>query len=97
MDINTTDITANPAAAAFPGARSAWAIVSGTGVNHALALNPVLAAVRPEPCDSAFRLIPAPTMPSGTRKQQTNVLKTRLSAGGYGAMGPHPEREPQPA
>jgi hypothetical protein len=27
-----------------------------------------------------------------TRKQ-TNVHKTRINAGGYGAMGPHPERE----
>jgi hypothetical protein len=30
-----------------------------------------------------------------TRKQN-NVHKTRINAGGYGAMGPHPERE-QPA
>jgi hypothetical protein len=30
-----------------------------------------------------------------TRKQK-NVQKTRINAGGYGAMGPHPERE-QPA
>jgi hypothetical protein len=30
-----------------------------------------------------------------TRKQ-SNVHKTRINAGGYGAMGPHPERE-QPA
>jgi hypothetical protein len=30
-----------------------------------------------------------------TRKQ-TNVQKTRINAGGYGAMGPQPERE-QPA
>jgi hypothetical protein len=29
---------------------------------------------------------------NGTRKQ--NVHKTRINAGGYGAMGPHPEREP---
>ena len=28
-----------------------------------------------------------------TRKQ-TSVQKTRINAGGYGAMGPHPEREP---
>jgi hypothetical protein len=30
---------------------------------------------------------------NGTRKQ-TNVHKTRISVGGYGAMGPYPEREP---
>ena len=28
-----------------------------------------------------------------TRNQKT-VHKTRINAGGYGAMGPHPEREP---
>jgi hypothetical protein len=49
--------------------------------------------------------VPAPTMQSaaataneqavtGTRKQTVHVNKTRFSAGGYGAMGPHPEREP---
>jgi hypothetical protein len=32
---------------------------------------------------------------SDTRKQK-NIHKTRSGAGGYGAMGPHPERE-QPA
>jgi hypothetical protein len=31
-----------------------------------------------------------------TRKH-TNVQKTRINAGGYGAMGPQPEREQQPA
>jgi hypothetical protein len=27
-------------------------------------------------------------------RKQNHVHKTRLNAGGYGAMGPHPEREP---
>jgi hypothetical protein len=40
---------------------------------------------------SAEQLLPVPV----TRKQ-TNVHKTRINAGGFGAMGPHPERE-QPA
>ncbi len=35
---------------------------------------------------------PVPAVMSDTRKQ--NVLKTRINGGGYGAMGPHPEREP---
>jgi hypothetical protein len=46
--------------------------------------------------------VPTAVMPSAeqlpsvnhARKQTTNVHKTRISAGGYGAMGPHPEREP---
>jgi hypothetical protein len=28
------------------------------------------------------------------RKQTVHINKTRVNAGGYGAMGPHPEREP---
>jgi hypothetical protein len=28
------------------------------------------------------------------RKQTVHINKTRMNAGGYGAMGPHPEREP---
>ena len=97
MKIYLTDVAVTPKGAAFLGARSAWAVDLGTGVNHALALNPVLAAVRPEPCNSAFRIAAAPTMPSGPRKQQTSVLKTRISAGGTGLTGSLPEREPQPA
>jgi hypothetical protein len=31
-----------------------------------------------------------------TVNETKNVQKTRINAGGYGAMGPHPERE-QPA
>jgi hypothetical protein len=74
------------------------------GVNHARTQVNVSAAGWPDARSAAFRLVPAQTMqlnpmsvelPSvnGTRKQ-TNVHKTRISAGGYGAMGPHPEREP---
>jgi hypothetical protein len=97
VDNNTIEVAATPTAAAFLGARSAWAVVSGTGANHALTRNLVLAAVRPDARCAALRLIPTPTMPLSTRKQPTNVLQTRISAGGYGAMGPHPEREPGPA
>jgi hypothetical protein len=94
---NTTEVLATPAAAALMGAGSAWAIVSGPRVNHALAVNPVPSAVRPEAPCAMFGQVPALATPVSTRKQTTNVLKTRISAGGYGAMGPHPEREPEPA
>jgi hypothetical protein len=41
-----------------------------------------------------FALMSAELLPAAndTRKQK-NVQKTRVNAGGYGAMGPHPERE----
>ena len=36
---------------------------------------------------------PLPTALTVTNKPK-NAHKTRINAGGYGAMGPHPEREP---
>ena|ERR1700743_1033732 len=104
VEINTTYVAATRAGAAFPVARSAWTGIAGLGVNHARTQITVSAAGWPDARNAAFRLVPAQTMqlnpmsgelPSanGTRKQ-TNVHKTRISAGGYGAMGPHPEREP---
>jgi hypothetical protein len=84
-------------------ARSPWANLAAVGANHARTQNAVTAAGNPD----ARRLVswpfPAQTeqiapmsaelLPTvnGTRKQ--NVLKTRINAGGYGAMGPYPERE----
>jgi hypothetical protein len=74
------------------------------GVNHARTQINVSAAGRPDARCAAFRLVPAQTMqlslmstelpPVNGNRKQTNVHKTRISAGGYGAMGPHPEREP---
>jgi hypothetical protein len=93
----------------LPAACSAWGIPSVARVNHALAQHAVLAvgatpdlemrsnAFQPAPAmtttkqlaaNPASELLPV----NGTRKQ--NVHKTRINAGGYGAMGPHPEREP---
>jgi hypothetical protein len=103
VDNNTTEVETTRIGAAFPAARSAWISTTGVAASHALAQNSVLAANRPDPRCAALRQIPAPampipapTMPFGTRKQTTNVHKTRISAGGYGAMGPYPERESRP-
>jgi hypothetical protein len=42
-------------------------------------------------------LMAAELLPSvNEARTQKNVQKTRINAGGYGAMGPYPERE-QPA
>lgn len=62
------------------------------------------AALRPVPAPTQqLALMAAGLLPTvgGTtaddaRKQVENVHKTRMNAGGYGAMGPYPERE-QPA
>ena len=106
MENNTTDVAAARIGAAFLGACSPWmslSVESVAGASHVRTQNPVLAAGTPDARLGAFRPAPAmtPTVAlvsgeqsaaNGTRKQ--NVHKTRINAGGYGAMGPHPEREP---
>jgi hypothetical protein len=108
VEIYTTDVTAARIGAACLGVRSAWANLSVVGANHALAPNAVLAIRSADARLAAFRPVQAPATPqlalmsaellptvNDTRKQK-NVHTTRINAGGYGAMGPHPERE-QPA
>jgi hypothetical protein len=103
VEINTTDVTAARNGAAFLGICSPWMRLSVIGANHARTQNLVLAAGSLDARPAAFWPVPAMTptadLVSGeqpavnsTRKQ--NVHKTRINAGGYGAMGPHPEREP---
>lgn len=109
MENNTTYVTLTRPWAALPAACSAWGILSAAGANHAPAQHAVLAvgatpdlemrssAFQPAPAMTATKqLAAAPAgelLPvNGTHKQ--NVHKTRINAGGYGAMGPHPEREP---
>lgn len=96
MNDNKTEVATTRIGAAFPAARSAWISTTGVAASHVLEQNPVLAVNQPDQRCAALRQIPAPTMPFGTRKQTTNVHKTRISAGGYGAMGPYPEREDRP-
>jgi hypothetical protein len=106
VEIYTSEVAAARTGAAFPGVRSPWTCLAtaAVGVNHARTQRPVLAAGRPDARTAAFRQIPATTMQpalmaaelptaNSTRKQK-NVHSTRINAGGYGAMGPHPEREP---
>jgi hypothetical protein len=103
VEINTTDVTAARNGAAFLGICSPWMSLSVTGANHVRTQIPVLAAGSLGARLAAFPPVPAMTPAAdlvsgeqlavnGTRKQ--NVHKTRINAGGYGAMGPHPEREP---
>jgi hypothetical protein len=101
---NTTDVTAAPSGAAFPGAGSPWANLSAARVNHVRKPNPVQAAKGTGARLCAFRQIPAMTakqlvapaseLPSATQNRKHTVYKTRVNAGGDGASGPHPEREP---
>jgi hypothetical protein len=91
------------------GTRSPWANPSAVRANHALTLNAVLAAgstgargrVASSPLTAGTQPFEQPMsaelLPTGNEtRNQKSVHKTRINAGGYGAMGPHPERE-QPA
>ncbi len=107
MENNTIFVAVTRMGAACLGAGSPWTNLSAAGAQHALGHNPVLAAGTPDERRAAVRPVLAPmTQPAliaaellptvNAIRKQTNVHKTRISAGGYGAMGPQPERE-QPA
>ncbi|HVT68845.1 MAG TPA: hypothetical protein VHF26_13930 [Trebonia sp.] len=103
MEIYTSDVTAARSGAAFLGVCSPLAGPAFAGADHARTQNPIPAAAAPVARHGALPSVPAmprltalladePVAVNDTRKQ--NVQKTRMNAGGYGAMGPHPEREP---
>jgi hypothetical protein len=98
---NTFSIAVARSGAVLLGVRSPGANQSCAGVNHALTQLPVPAVGTPSTRFVAWRRVPAmaqPTavmaaaLPTDNRKQY--VHKTRVNAGGDGASGPHPEREP---
>ena len=106
MDEFMTDVAVARLGAAGSAARSTWLNVAAPGINHALGQSLVPAAGRVDEhlaprtaqgmaqhVQSAVLMAePRPTTVNVTRKPK-NVHKTRINAAGYGAMGPHPERE----
>jgi hypothetical protein len=107
---NTLDVTAAPRGAAFPGAGSPWTMwqatgLSAVGMNHVRTPFPVPVVLAADARLAAFGQIPAMTQKqlevapatgllTATDNRKHNVYKTRVNAGGDGASGPHPEREP---
>jgi hypothetical protein len=98
---NTFSLPVARSGAVLPGVRSPWANQSCAGVNHALTQFPVpvvgtpnarLVAPRRAPAMAQSAALMAAALPTDIRKQY--VHKTRVNAGGDGASGPHPEREP---
>jgi hypothetical protein len=106
----TLNVPVAPWGAVLKGACTPWASLSALPENTSVlrvkyvrTQNPVLAAGAADARLVASRPVPAtmtrlggtaaelPTM-FGNRNQ--TVHKTRINAGGFGAMGPHPEREP---
>jgi hypothetical protein len=108
VENNTISVAVTLSGAACLGARSPWTTPAAfAGANHALGRNAVPAAGGVNMRSAAAWPISAPMsqlaemaaelLPTAhVARKQTNVHKTRINAGGYGAMGPHPERE-QPA
>ena len=105
----TIDVTAAPCGAAFPGAGSPWTMLqapglSAVGMDHVRTPYPVPVAVAADARLAAFGQIPAMTQKQlevapatgllTATNRKHNVYKTRVNAGGDGASGPHPEREP---
>jgi hypothetical protein len=98
--IDTFRVAVASSGAALPGVRSPWATLSGAGVNHALTQLPGsvvasrmrLGTPRRTPAMVQPLAVMAAGLPADIRKQ--NVHKTRVNAGGDGALGPHPGREP---
>ena len=106
---NTIDVTAAPCGAAFPGAGSPWTMLQATGLsavgmNHVRTPYPVPVVLAADARLAAFGQIPAMTQKQlevapatgllTATNRKHNVYKTRVNAGGDGASGPHPEREP---
>ena len=99
MLINTITVAVARSGADLPGVRSPWTNPSGTGAQPVYTPLPITACT-PSPRFVASRRVPAmqpaafmaAALPTDVRKQ--NVHKTRVNAGGDGASGPHPEREP---
>jgi hypothetical protein len=105
VEIYTTEVAVTRVGAACLGVRSPWANPAAVGAKHALAPNAVLTAAGNPDARRAFRPVPVQTTQSAlmaaellptVNETQKTVHKTRINAGGYGAMGPYPERE-QPA
>ena len=106
---NTLDVTAAPSGAAFPGAgspRTMWQAIglSAVGMNHVRTPFPVPVVLAADARLAAFGQIPAMTQKQlevapatgllTATNRKHNVYMTRVNAGGDGASGPHPEREP---
>jgi hypothetical protein len=102
--IKTYAASATPSGAALLGVLTERAGLVNARPESALTPNPVLVAGLDERCTafisaSATTMQPWPIAAAALpvvnhARKQSNVHKTRINAGGYGAMGPHPEREP---
>jgi hypothetical protein len=97
------NLAAAPVGAVFTGACTPWTSLSAVRVNSVRRPDSVQTAGTPDARRAASRPVPATMsqlvgvaaeLPTTFENRKQTVHKTRINAGGYGAMGPHPEREP---
>ena len=108
MEIFTTNVAAAARlGAACSGVSSAWTNALATGANHALGRKLSVVGGTPDARRAAswgvepmsvqtqqqFAVLRGAELRPTTVRKPNNVHTTRIAAGGYGAMGPHPERE----
>jgi hypothetical protein len=107
VEIFTTNVAAARLGAARLGAVSPWANALASGANYALGRKLSIVAGTPDARRAAslgvqvmsgqapqFAVTHGAELLPMTVRKPNNVNTTRIAAGGYGAMGPHPEREP---
>jgi hypothetical protein len=101
VTINTLSVSVAVRGAALPHVATPWASLSGTRVESALqpTFSPVVVTTCPDFATPRGTTVMAQSLavmanglPIDIRKPY--VHKTRVNAGGDGASGPHPEREP---
>ena len=89
--------------AACTGVRSPWTDLATAGANHARTQHLILSVGNsdarrvefPSAVAAMTQLAMTASLPTAKETpNQTSAKKTRINAGGYGALGPHPEREP---
>ena len=107
MEIFTTNVAAAARlGAARLGVCSAWTNALATGANHALGRKLSIVGGTPDARRAAswgvepmsvqteqFAVLRGAELRPTTVRKPNNFHTTRIAAGGYGAMGPHPERE----
>jgi hypothetical protein len=96
VESSTIYLAATLTGAAFLGARSARMCLSGAGTNHVRPQNPELAAWTNAHATALPPVLATPTqlVPAPVAGNPVHVHKTQIGAGGSGALGSHPEREP---
>jgi hypothetical protein len=104
VEIHTFDVAAARTGAAFLAVGSPWTSPCPVGTSHVRTENPIPAvgtqgrrggeALPLSAMTTAQPALKAAELPTAATSRKQYVHQTRVNAGGDGASGPHPEREP---